>query len=695
MVISSSAFSDAKNRFEFIDKETSAANAVIDFSDQSEFVVPDRLFGNFSENLGANVYHGFWAQIFENPSLEKNSDCRRDPNYYSHTKAAFKRMTGEKLPDDFEAKNMPYYWFKWNGENECYKILNDAYNTSSSLLISADNIKKDKKDSYYSGIGIRQIIYLPIHRTKNYNLSFYVKNVSAPLSIIICNAKNKNDVFVKKEISIENNQEWEKINCELKLKINKKMSAQPLLFCIGLASAGKMQLDQINLFPDDSIEGFDPEVIALLKAEGIKILRFPGGNYVSGYHWKDDLTSLDKRPTKPNPAWVEVDPHYVGTDEHIRLCRLIGAEPMICVNAGNGTPQEAADWVEYCNGSASTKWGSVRASRGYPEPYNVNVWELGNELWGDWQIGNCTPEEYAKRYRAFYNAVIKADPSIHCLAVGDPAKIRPGWNKALLDDCSDILKSITLHFLCTNNILSPPESPLLSQLGYSHLFEDVFRKFHKMGLEKGIDLKVALTEEMIFNSRAYHPHPCNLSEALFYAGTVNSAIRTEGIVEIFNHSALLNHGGNMSKQKGIVFVNPVYYAIQSMQKLAGCRPLKFRIECPFADIPEWQGEWAGDEIKRFPLVDFMPLKKDNILSIVVINRSPYNSIPLEIKLSGLNYEKKFEIYELSGKSFLDLNDLKNPNRVEPKISSGKLSSPDTIKLNTKSCALYILTLKQK
>ena len=83
----------------------------------------------------------------------------------------------------------------------------------------------------------------------------------------------------------------------------------------------------------------------------------------------------------PNPAWNSCDPHHVGTDEHIALARHIGAEPLICVNAGDGTAQEAADWVEYCNGGLETKWGKVRAERGHPEPFNVKYWEIGNEIW--------------------------------------------------------------------------------------------------------------------------------------------------------------------------------------------------------------------------------------------------------------------------------------------------------------------------
>jgi alpha-N-arabinofuranosidase len=599
----------------------------------------------------------------------------------------FDETTGETLPDADRMKNTPYKWYPWNAKYCSHELREDACNTKHALRMETAELPENSQ-----GAGIRQQVSLPLHRENRYNLSFYAKDATAPI-VVIVRDKSEKKTLCKKIIETPTKEGWNNISCTLEFEKSEKSQGNVHWFYIGLNEKGSVLIDQVCLFPGDAIEGFDPEVTRLLKEQGIRLLRFPGGNYVSGYHWKDDAVPLDKRPTMKNPAWDRDDPHHVGTDEHIRLCRLIGAEPLICVNAGNGTPEEAADWVEYCNGGADTKWGRVRADLGHPEPYNVRVWEIGNELWGSWQIGNCDSAEYARRYRAFYEAMKARDPSIYLIATGNPTGSYPDWNDVLIRDCPDILDSLTLHFLCSNNENSSPESAFLSHMGYSWLFEKhFFRMLHEKGVKAGIDLKVAITEEMIYNGRAYHPRPETLAEALYYAGTLMSAIRTEGIVEIFTHSAILNHGGNMKKEKARVFCEPVYYALQELQRLAGTRPVRFSMECPFGDIPEWPEEWAGTERGKFPLVDMMPLLGEDRLDIILVNRSPDKTIPVRIKIAGGKFDKKARVYELGGKSFLAMNDLRHPDRVKPRIKERIQNNPNDFVFPAGASSLYVLSM---
>lgn len=689
MTVINSALSKNENLIQFSECQSDKTKVTIFTKEPSKYKVEKRLFGKFTENLGNNVYNGFWAQILTNPSLEPINVCLNAKSYNQFDKASFKRMTHQDIIKDADLKNMAYYWFKWNGNDVKYKLSTDAYNTSNSQVL---NVKKFNREML--GIGIRQPVYMPIHRENKYNLSFFVKKTNAPIIAAVTDISGKK-VLAKTIFPPQKKNEWVKIEGVLKLSGAKKLSGKALWFCIGLQGNGTLQIDQITLFPNDAIDGFDPEVVKLLKDEHISILRFPGGNYVSGYHWKDDLVPFDKRATTRNCAWHQYDPHHVGTDEHIKLCRLINAEPMICVNAGNGTPQEAADWIEYCNGSVNTKWGKIRAERGYPEPYNVKVWEIGNELWGPWQIGNCTSAEYAKRYRKFYNAMRVVDPSTYLIATGNPSSFEPDWNDVLINECSDILHSLTLHFLCSNNNLSPPELPYLSQMGYSYFFEkEFFRRLHELGKKKGLDLKIALTEEMIFCHMAYQPRPEMLAEALFYAGTLNSAIRTEGIVDIFTHSAILNHGGNMTKEKGKVYPNPIYYALQELQKYAGSNPVRCEIETPFAEIPESM-DWLNYEARKFPLIDIMPLVKEDKLNIIIINRSAKENIKISFKIDGEKYKSKFRMFELTGDSFMAMNDFQNPDRVKPKEKTMKVRSATDFTFNASPAALYVISFDKK
>ena len=683
-----SGVSAQETKFNFHESSENRAVANIDVSNLSDYVLEERLFGNFSENLGRNIYGGFWAQIFENPSLEPAAVCHPWKGYGRHEIVEIKRLTKEQVFDRGDEKIIAYHWFRWNGNKSAYRLLEDAHNTSYSQAINVSELPPATE-----AVGIRQQIFLPIHRETQYELSFFVKDATAPIVAQIMDVLPSKKVFGKIAFNPQQSQNWQKISGVMELKISKKMSGRPLWFCIGIAAPGRAQIDQITLFPKDAVDGFDPEVVALLKAQGVSILRFPGGNYVSGYHWKEDLCPLDKRLTKPNPAWVQIDPRHVATDEYIRLCRLIGAEPLICVNAGNGTAQEAADWIEYCNGSAESRWGSIRAALGNLEPYNVRVWEIGNELWGDWQIGYCTPKEYARRYREFYTAMNTVDPTLYFLACGDHNSLQPDWNETLIQECPDILRSLTLHFLCSNNTLGSAEYAYLSQMAYSWLFEDFFRRVHKLGKERGLDLKIALTEEMIYNHSFWQPRPETLAEALFFAGTLNSIIRTEGMVDIFTHSAIINHGGNMIKERGLICLNPVYCAIQELRKLSGARPAAFTLDCPFSEIPEWQPEWAGAQPQKFPLVDIMPLVKDGGLHIIIINRSPDKTMDMTLNIIGGNYEKKYTFFELTGKSINAMNEIHHPNRVKPVVKKGKMPQENQIRLpGIPPAALLVLKL---
>ncbi len=656
----------------------------------STYTVSARLFGKFTENLGANIYGGFWAQILMNPSLEPASTCKSGRRYNAFQRSALKTLTHEDAPTSDIEDTLAFWWFPWNGVGANYSLAHDAFNTLRSQVIEITSYPEK-----VSGVGIRQPVFLPLHRQKNYSFSCYVKEATSPIIVQVLDPGNESKPLGSSRFEPVEQGEWKKITGTLTVNADNYKRCSAVWFCIGLAGKGRLQIDQVLLFPEDNIEGFDPEVVNLAKKSNIRILRFPGGNYASGYHWKDDLVPFDERRTLPNPAWNQCDPHHVGTDEHIAFCRLIGAEPMICVNAGDGTAEEAADWVEYCNGAPDTKWGKVRAERGHPEPYNVKIWEVGNELWGHWQIGHCTPQEYAERYRRFYSAMKKADPSIHIIANGHNGTMIPDWNEVLMQECPDILHSLSLHFLCSNIPQSPPEFAFLSQMGYSYLFEDLFYRINDRASSHGLNLKLAVTEHMIFNGQGYHPRPETLAEALSYAGMLNSIIRTRGLVEVYTHSALVNHGGGMKKDRGVVFAEPVYYARQELQRLAGYRPVAFELKCRFSDVPQWQPEWAGPDPKKFPLIDAMPLIKEGVLEIVLINRHHSETTDVTVALTSGSFQKTIRVLELSGPSFLAMNDSLSPGRVTPRTQKINVQKPNKFTFTLKPAALYVLSLTAK
>ena len=193
---------------------------------------------------------------------------------------------------------------------------------------------------------------------------------------------------------------------------------------------GSYHVGAITLMPANNVEGFRAEVIAALKQLHSGVYRFPGGNFVSAYEWRDAVGDRDKRPSIYDPGWGAVQPNDVGTDEFLTLCRLLGVDPYITVNAGFGDAWSASERVEYTNGAATTPMGRWRAANGHPGAYHVRFWGIGNEPWGDYQMGAMAPEQFALKHVQFAKAMRQVDPSITLVAAGAMPDVMVGANQS-------------------------------------------------------------------------------------------------------------------------------------------------------------------------------------------------------------------------------------------------------------------------
>jgi alpha-N-arabinofuranosidase len=193
---------------------------------------------------------------------------------------------------------------------------------------------------------------------------------------------------------------------------------------------GSFHIGAVSLMPADNIEGFRAEVIAALKQLRSGVYRFPGGNFVSAYEWRNGVGEMDKRPPIYDPVWHAVQPNDVGTDEFLTLCRLLGVDAYITVNAGFGDAWSARELVEYTNGALTTPMGKWRAANGHPRPYNVKLWGVGNEPWGDYQMGAISPEQFALKHNLFAKAMKQADPTIKLIAGGAMPDVMTGANQS-------------------------------------------------------------------------------------------------------------------------------------------------------------------------------------------------------------------------------------------------------------------------
>jgi alpha-N-arabinofuranosidase len=231
---------------------------------------------------------------------------------------------------------------------------------------------------------------------------------------------------------------------------------------------GSFHVGAVSLMPADNLYGFRADIIALLKELDSGTYRWPGGNFVSGYDWRDGIGDPDKRPPRYDYAWKTVEYNDVGIDEFMTLCRLINIDPYICVNIGFGDAYSAAQWVEYCNGAVDTLMGRLRAASGHREPYNIKWWGIGNEMYGQWQLGHMSIAQYVIKHNMFAKAMRDVDPSIVLVASGAtpfetsttarhhrpplPSKLPyeygspEDWSGNLLEHSSDYFEVLSEHF---------------------------------------------------------------------------------------------------------------------------------------------------------------------------------------------------------------------------------------------------------
>jgi alpha-N-arabinofuranosidase len=200
--------------------------------------------------------------------------------------------------------------------------------------------------------------------------------------------------------------------------------------------------------PVADAKGFRSDVLREIKELGVPIVRYPGGNFVSGYNWLDGVGPKTQRPTVLERAWNSLETNQFGTNEFIEWCRLAGTEPLLGMNFGTGTPEMAVAYVEYCNVDKGTKWSDLRRSHGHEQPHNVRYWCLGNEMDGPWQIGQLQAREYGRKARDTARQMRVLDRGVQLIACGSSGTAMPTyltWDREVLEECYDQVDGISLH----------------------------------------------------------------------------------------------------------------------------------------------------------------------------------------------------------------------------------------------------------
>lgn len=204
---------------------------------------------------------------------------------------------------------------------------------------------------------------------------------------------------------------------------------------------GEVHIGAVSLMPEDNVDGFRKDVLELLRVLDAPIYRWPGGNFVSGYDWRDGIGDPDRRPPRKNPAWTGIEHNDVGIHEFMRFCELIETEPFVALNTGLGDVESAAAQVAYITAAPDTVEGAKRAANGRIEPWDAEWWAVGNEMYGEWQLGHMPLEEYVEKHNAVVNAVRAVSPRAQCVGVGAVGT----WSETMLTHCAEHMELISEH----------------------------------------------------------------------------------------------------------------------------------------------------------------------------------------------------------------------------------------------------------
>jgi len=402
-------------------------------------------------------------------------------------------------------------------------------------------------------------------------------------------------------------------------------------------------------------EGNRKDVLEATKELNVPVVRWPGGNFVSGYHWEDGIGPMDKRPTRIDLAWGFRENNHFGTDEFIEWCRKVNTEPYFCVNLGTGTMDEARNWVEYCNVDKGTYYSDLRIKNGHPEPYNIKYWGLGNEMDGDWQMGHKNAEDYGKFALETAKLMKWIDKDIKLVASGSSNYGGDwiNWNKTVLGYLKDYVDYISLHHYTGNRNNNYYE--FMASTGFAEeaikitegLIREALAKSHRKD-----SIYIAFDEYNVWyraHGNEGNEEIYNLEDALVVASYLNIFVRNAQIVKMANLAQLVNVIAPIFTTKEGLFYQTIFYPLQLFANYCYGTAIDAYVDCDTYQVNN----------KKVPYLDvssaYNKEKKEIILNVV--NRQEGNSITTDILSQYGKFNGETTVYTVNSKDIKDENSM--------------------------------------
>lgn len=436
-------------------------------------------------------------------------------------------------------------------------------------------------------------------------------------------------------------------------------------------------------------QGFRTDVAAEIRNLGVPIIRYPGGNFVSGYDWLDGVGPGNQRPVVLDRAWNSKETNQFGTNEFVRWCQLVGAEPMLVFNLGTGSEEMAAALVEYCNLAGGSRWSDLRREHGFEQPHNVRYWCLGNELDGPWQLGHMSAREYGRKALETARQVRAIDPGLKLIAAGSSNTELPtylAWDQEMLQECYEQVDAISVHNYYGNTAeLSGSSTPryLAMNLDMERQIQEIaaVSDHVQAALQSKKKLWLAFDEWNIWYRSRTEAHmdghqqvaprlleeEYNLEDALLVGGFINTLLRQSGRVRVGCLAQLVNVIAPLVTNDDGVLRQSIYYPYAWALKHARGRVLDLVVESETYPIRAdgLQPDFARDDLVPYIDVTVTLDEKQGEACVFVLNRDLDSEREIVLEWQSPTPKQILSCETLTGSDLKATNSFEHPDQVRP------------------------------
>jgi alpha-L-arabinofuranosidase len=453
--------------------------------------------------------------------------------------------------------------------------------------------------------------------------------------------------------------------------------------------------------PQSDERGFRRDVLAALKELNYRIMRYPGGNFVSGYDWRDGVGPRSARPRRRELAWQSIESNQFGTNEFMQWCHELGTLPMLAVNLGTGSIEEAANLVEYCNAPVGTQYADLRAAHGFREPHGVEYWCLGNEVDGPWQIGHLEAVDYARKAREAAKVMRWHDPSLKLALCGSSNTMMPTypeWDRITLEYCWELVDYHAMHYYAENRA-NDTASFLASTAHFENHVDtlaavlryvkakqrskhDVFLSWDEWNISyKATDLQGTWQEAPHIAEEIY-----NLEDALVVAQWLNVFLRKCDVLKMACIAQIVNILGPLLTTRTGLLKQTIFYPLALFSRLASGAALDLHVQSPHYNTAKY-----GD----MPLLDVSATLNAETRegAVFMVNRSQHETIETELIWQDGAPDTINALHQLTGNDPKAANTWQQPYNLVPQQLSSVPVVDKRVTLRLPPLSFTVATLK--